>query len=245
MLIFNAVGLLLTYGIEAGADVTPSSVDLCPGYSTFVAEVKGKRLGSFRLNIPGRHNVQNALAAIAVGVELDLTADQLRDGLEHFRGADRRFQVKAEVNGITVIDDYGHHPAEIDATLEAARLFAGPEARIWAIFQPHRYTRTRALMDEFARSFGDCERVWVLDIYPASELPIHGITSEKLVERMWELGFRRGRYVASEQHLINEVLAEARSGATAAAKTTTPTNAKQRHPPITHLVARGTSGITA
>jgi UDP-N-acetylmuramate--alanine ligase len=203
---------LLTYGIEAGADVTASSLDLRPGYSTFVAEMKGKRLGSFRLNLPGRHNVQNALAAIAVGVEIDLTTDQLRDGLEHFRGADRRFQVKAEVNGITVIDDYGHHPAEIGATLEAARLFAGPEARIWAIFQPHRYTRTRALMDEFARCFSDCERVWVLDIYPASELPIHGITSEKLVERMWELGFRRGRYAASEQQLSNEVLAEARSG---------------------------------
>jgi UDP-N-acetylmuramate--alanine ligase len=201
---------LVTYGIENGADVIAPAIDLRPGHSTFAAEVKGKRLGNFRLNIPGRHNVQNALAAIAVGVELDLTADQLQHGLEHFRGADRRFQVKAEVNGISIIDDYGHHPAEIDATLEAARLFAGPDARIWAIFQPHRYTRTQALMDDFARCFGQCERVWVLDIYPASEPAIPGVTSRRLVERMSELGFRRGQYAASEDEAVKGIIAEAR-----------------------------------
>jgi UDP-N-acetylmuramate--alanine ligase len=147
-----------------------------------------------------------------VGIELDLSTDQIREGLEHFHGADRRFQIKAEPNGITVVDDYGHHPAEIRVTLEAARLFAGPEARIWAVFQPHRYTRTRSLMDDFARCFEGCEQVWVLDIYAASETPIPGISSERLVARMRELGFERARYAASEHQAINEILAEARPG---------------------------------
>jgi UDP-N-acetylmuramate--alanine ligase len=154
--------------------------------------------------------VQNALAAVAVGLELDLNTAQIRAGLEHFRGADRRFQVKAESEGVTVVDDYGHHPTEIRATLEAARV-RGPK-RILAVFQPHRYTRTQYLMDEFARCFAACDRVYVLDIYPASEPPIPGITAQRLVERMRELGFDRVRYVPSEQAVIQEVLSEARAG---------------------------------
>jgi len=203
---------VVTYGVQPGADVTVSEMELQRDRSSFVAEVNGGRLGAFTVNVPGRHNVQNALAAVAVGIELDLSADQIREGLEHFRGADRRFQIKAEPNGITVVDDYGHHPAEIRVALEAARLFAGPEARIWAVFQPHRYTRTRSLMDDFARCFEGCEQVWVLDIYAASETPIPGISSERLVARMRELGFEGARYAASENQAINEVLAEARPG---------------------------------
>jgi len=203
---------VVTYGVQPGADVTVSEMELQRDRSSFVAEVNGGRLGAFTVNVPGRHNVQNALAAVAVGIELDLSADQIREGLEHFRGADRRFQIKAEPNGITVVDDYGHHPAEIRVALEAARLFAGPEARIWAVFQPHRYTRTRSLMDDFARCFEGCEQVWVLDIYAASETPIPGISSERLVARMRELGFEGARYAASENQAINEVLDEARPG---------------------------------
>src|SRR6266568_4748857 len=203
---------VVTYGVQPGADVTVSEMELQRDRSSFVAEVNGRRLGAFTVNVPGRHNVQNALAAVAVGIELDLSADQIREGLEHFRGVDRRFQIKAEPNGITVVDDYGHHPAEIRVTLEAARLFAGPEARIWAVFQPHRYTRTRSLMDDFARCFEGCEQVWVLDIYAASETPIPGISSERLVARMRELGFEGARYAASEHQAINEILAEARPG---------------------------------
>ena len=123
---------------------------------------------------------------------------------------DRRFQVKAERNGITVLDDYGHHPAEIRAVMEAARL-RGPR-RILAIFQPHRYTRTKFLMDDFAACFDGCERVYVLDIYPASEPPIPGVTSERLVERMRELGLERARYAPSEKAVIQEVLADAKPG---------------------------------
>src|SRR5579875_3305898 len=180
---------------------------------------KGLFLSSLRFRqIPARSEPRGSwspqraecLAAVGVGLELGLSASQIRQGLERFHGADRRFQVKAEVDGITVVDDYGHHPAEIRATLEAAR--AQGAGRIWAIFQPHRYTRTRFLMDDFAGAFDGCERVYVLDIYPAGEEPIPGITSERLVERMRALGCRAARYAASEADLIAEILGEVESG---------------------------------
>jgi UDP-N-acetylmuramate--alanine ligase len=201
---------VVTYGVEPGADLAAEAVELRPTQSSFEARVKGRSLGRFALHVPGRHNVQNALAAIAVGLELELTDEQIRQGLERFRGADRRFQVKAEWNGITVVDDYGHHPAEIRAVMDAARLRGAH--RVWVIFQPHRYTRTEFLMDDFARCFNGSERVYVLDIYPASEPPIPGITAERLVKRMRELGFDRARYAPSEEAVIHEVLAEAQPG---------------------------------
>jgi UDP-N-acetylmuramate--alanine ligase len=201
---------VVTYGVEAGADISARALELKPAGSSFEVEVRGKSLGRFDISVAGRHNVQNALAAVAVGLELDLRADQIRTGLQDFRGADRRFQVKAEAQGITVVDDYGHHPTEIRATLEAAAL-RGPR-RIWAIFQPHRYTRTQALLDDFARCFDRCDRVYVVDIYPASERPIPGITSQRLVERMHELGFAPARYAPSTEALVQEVLAESRPG---------------------------------
>ncbi len=201
---------LVTYGTEAGADVLGAVNELSSKGSSFRVVVKGRPLGQFSIHVPGRHNVQNALAAVAVGLELDLTAAQIGEGLEMFRGADRRFQVKAESNGVTVVDDYGHHPTEIRATLEAARLRS--PRHLWAIFQPHRYTRTHFLMDEFARCFDGCDRVYVLDIYPASEPPIPGITAERLVGRMHELGFDRACYAPSEQAVIRTVAEEARPG---------------------------------
>jgi len=201
---------VVTYGLDSGADCAASAIELAPRGSAFDVAFKGKSLGRFKLSVTGRHNVQNALAAVAAGVELELSADKIRAGLERFRGVDRRFQVKAEANGITVLDDYGHHPAEIRAVMEAARLRGA--RRILAVFQPHRYTRTKFLMDDFAACFDGCERVYVLDIYPASEPPIPGITSERLVERMRELGLERARYAPSENAVIQEVLADAKSG---------------------------------
>jgi UDP-N-acetylmuramate--alanine ligase len=201
---------MVTYGIEPGADFTARDVELTREGSVFKAERKGSPLGTFSVRVPGRHNVQNALAAIAVGMELDLEPAQIREGLEHFRGADRRFQVKVEAGGIILVDDYGHHPSEIRATLEAARLRA--PGRIWAIFQPHRYTRTKFLMDDFARCFDAAHRVYVLDIYPASEPPIPGINTQRLVERMHELGLDRARYAPTEAEAIAEVLEQARPG---------------------------------
>jgi UDP-N-acetylmuramate--alanine ligase len=201
---------VVTYGIESGSDVSSSNVELGSEGASFEVEVKGNALGQFSIRVPGRHNVQNALAAVAVGLELDLNATQIREGLENFHNADRRFQLKAEVNGITLVDDYGHHPSEIRVTLDAARL--GNWKRIWAIFQPHRYTRTKFLMDDFAGCFNACHRVFVLDIYAASEPPIQGISSQRLVERMRELGFDRARYAPSEEGVIEEVLREAQPG---------------------------------
>jgi UDP-N-acetylmuramate--alanine ligase len=201
---------VVTYGLEPGADLTAADVELNARGASFAARLKGSLLGRFAIHVPGRHNVQNALAAVAVGLELGLSREQLVAGLEKFRGADRRFQVKGSWEGVTVVDDYGHHPTEIRATLEAARLTA--PKRLWVIFQPHRYTRTQFLMDDFARCFDGCDRVYVLDIYPASEPALPGITSQRLVERMRELGYDRARYAASDQEVIREVLAEVRPG---------------------------------
>ena len=186
------------------------SVRLQPQGSSFEVEAAGKRLGSFAVRVPGRHNAQNALAAVAVGLELDLTAQQIRQGLEQFHGADRRFQIKAQRRGVTIVDDYGHHPAEIRATLEAARLL-GPE-RLIVVFQPHRYTRTQFLEDAFANCFQAADRVYVLDIYAASETPIPGVSSEHLVARMAELGFTNARYAPTEQDVIAEILQDWRPG---------------------------------
>ena len=201
---------VVTYGLDLGADVQGSALRLQPRGSNFEVEARTKPLGSFNIRVPGRHNVQNALAAVAVGLELGLSAEQIRQGLERFHGADRRFQIKAEFEGITIVDDYGHHPTEIRATLEAARLWGAK--RVIAIFQPHRYTRTMFLMDDFAQSFQAADQVYVLDIYPASEKPIPGVTSPRLVERMAELGFPRARYAPSEQAVIQGVLEDLRSG---------------------------------
>ena len=199
---------VVTYGLDPGADVQGSSIRLQPQGSCFEVEARAKHVGSFDIHVPGRHNVQNALAAVAVGLELDLSAEEIRRGLDCFQGVDRRFQIKGEFEGITIVDDYGHHPTEIRATLEAARLWGAK--RVIAIFQPHRYTRTLFLMDDFAHSFQAADRVYVLDIYPASEKPIPGVTSQRLVERMAELGFERARYAPSEQAVIQGVLEDLR-----------------------------------
>ena len=201
---------LVTYGLEPGADVTAASVQVSPMGSDFELVIKGRRVARIHLGVPGRHNIQNALAAAAVGLELELEADAVQRGLERFRGVDRRFQIKAQSGGVTVVDDYGHHPAEIRATLAAARDW-GAE-RIWAIFQPHRYTRTKFLMDDFARCFDGVERVYVLDIYPASELPLEGVTSERLVARMHALGFVRAEYARSEEQVRASLVSELRPG---------------------------------
>jgi UDP-N-acetylmuramate--alanine ligase len=166
--------------------------------------------------------VLNATAAIAVGVGLDIPVPQIREALEHFRGVDRRFQLRGTVNGIAVIDDYGHHPTEIWATLAAARQCG--YHKIHVIFQPHRYTRTRDLMEEFTTAFGEADSLYVLDIYPASEQPIEGITGEALARRISEKAValplsrsvRQGgdfvRYTGSFEDAVNAVTERAREG---------------------------------
>jgi UDP-N-acetylmuramate--alanine ligase len=207
---------IVTYGTRRGSDF-----HIKPEKSTFESEDRrpvshfrvayGERdLGEFRLHVPGAHNVLNATAAIAVGIGLDITADDIRMALENFRGVDRRFQLRGKAAGISVIDDYGHHPTEIRATLSAARQCGF--GKIHVIFQPHRYTRTRDLMDEFATAFEDADTLAVLDVYAASETPIEGITGEVLARRISEKGQRQASYVSSFADAVASVVAAAQPG---------------------------------
>jgi UDP-N-acetylmuramate--alanine ligase len=176
----------------------------------FQVTYKKRDLGEFTLHVPGTHNVLNATAAIAVGTALDIPTDQIRLGLEGFRGVDRRFQCKGKSAGISVIDDYGHHPTEIRATLAAARECGF--RRVHVIFQPHRFTRTRDLMDDFATAFVDADTLCVLDIYPASEKPIEGITAEVLAARVAGSGNQNVTYASSFAQAVGSVAALAQPG---------------------------------
>jgi UDP-N-acetylmuramate--alanine ligase len=185
----------ITYGRSAQADFEITRINVVQGLSHFELRHGKDDLGEFELYVPGEHNVLNATAAIATALELDIRSDVIREGLAQFRGVDRRFQVKGVECGVTVVDDYGHHPTEIRATLAAAR--GCDPHRLHVLFQPHRYTRTMHLMDEFARSFHQADRVLVLDIYAASEQAIEGVNAEILVDRMRQYGHRGAEYVGS------------------------------------------------
>ena len=163
--------------------------------SRFRVSYRKQDLGEFTLHVPGVHNVLNATAAIAVGVGLDVGVEAIRTALDQFRGVDRRFQLRGRAAGVSVIDDYGHHPTEIKATLAAARQCGFRKVHV--IFQPHRYTRTRDLMEEFTTAFDDADSLFVLDIYAASEKPIEGITGESLAQRIREKTVKNGRYASS------------------------------------------------
>jgi UDP-N-acetylmuramate--alanine ligase len=207
----------VTYGTKRGSDFlikldarseTPAS-DGRP-LSRFRANYREQDLGEFTLHVPGVHNVLNATAAIAVGVGLDVAADSIRTALDQFRGVDRRFQLRGRVAGVSVIDDYGHHPTEIRATLAAARQCGFRQVHV--IFQPHRYTRTRDLIEEFTTAFGDADSLFVLDIYAASEPPIEGITGEVLAQRIREKTAKVGRYVSSVAEAVDAAAAVAEDG---------------------------------
>ena len=192
---------VMTYGTRRGSDfhIKLAACELNASehhpLSRFQVNYRGKGLGEFTLRIPGTHNLLNATAAIAVGIGLDVSLEHIRTALDNFRGVDRRFQLRGTTAGVSVIDDYGHHPTEIRATLAAARQCG--YRRIHVIFQPHRYSRTQSLLDEFAKSLQDADSIFVLDIYAASEKPIEGITGESLARRIQELGGQEARYVES------------------------------------------------
>jgi UDP-N-acetylmuramate--alanine ligase len=177
---------VVTYGTRADSDFRLTILERAATkgepLSRFNVAFKERDLGEFHLRVPGDHNVLNATAAIAVGIGLEVPVEAIRAALDEFRGVDRRFQVKGRAGGVTVIDDYGHHPTEIRATLAAARQCG--YKRVHVIFQPHRFTRTQLLMDEFATAFRDADTVQVLDIYAASEQPIAGVTGETLAGRI-------------------------------------------------------------
>ncbi len=167
-------------------------------------------LGEFTLHVPGVHNVLNATAAIAVGVGLDVSPDAIRAALDQFRGVDRRFHLRGRAAGVSVIDDYGHHPTEIKATLAAARQCGF--GKVHVIFQPHRYTRTRDLIEEFTTAFDDADSLFVLDIYAASEKPIDGITGEILAQRIREKTLKSGRYANTFADAVDSAAAVAHEG---------------------------------
>jgi UDP-N-acetylmuramate--alanine ligase len=203
----------VTYGTRRGSDfhIKPGTSVLRPGehrpISRFQVTFEQKDLGEFRLHVPGLHNVLNATAAIAVGIGLDIDVDQIRAALENYRGVDRRFQMRGVAGGVTVIDDYGHHPTEVRATLAAARECGF--RKIHVVFQPHRYTRTQLLMDEFANAFHDADTLFVLDIYAASEPPIEGITGAALARRIEDAGKQKARYAQSFAEAAEAVVAQA------------------------------------
>jgi UDP-N-acetylmuramate--alanine ligase len=168
-----------SYGFAPDAHVRARDVELAASSSRYAVSADGRELGRFELGVPGRHNVQNSLAAIAVALELDVAPDAIREGLRAFRGVDRRFQKKGEARGVSVLDDYGHHPTEIKATLAVLRVYAGTRRTV-VLFQPHRYTRTQALWQEFTAAFAGADVLLLVDIYPASEDAIPGVSSELL-----------------------------------------------------------------
>ncbi len=187
----------ITYGLSAQADISAHDIQFDQSFGSGFTVLSGVDvLGKVTLRVPGKHNVYNSLAAIAVGLELDVPFDTIAHALSEFSGADRRFQFKGEEKGVTVVDDYGHHPTEIKATLSAARV-AAPNRRIVVMFQPHRYSRTNDLMDEFASAFNNADVLFVTDIYAASETPIEGINAEVLTGRIKSYGHKNAEYIGA------------------------------------------------
>ncbi len=179
----------VTYGFSRPADYRADGVVAEGMGSAFRILRRGEILGEARIQAPGRHNVSNALAAAATALELGIPFDKVRDGLADYRGVARRFQLKGERNGVTVVDDYGHHPAEVRATLSAARE-VWPSRRLVVAFQPHRYSRTKALFREFLSAFNEADLLLVCEVYPAGEEPIPGATGERLCDAIREHGHR-------------------------------------------------------
>jgi UDP-N-acetylmuramate--alanine ligase len=182
-----------------------------PPLNRFRVSYRKQDMGEFTLHVPGVHNVLNATAAIAVGIGLEVAVEAIRGALDQFRGVDRRFQLRGRAAGVSVIDDYGHHPTEIKATLAAAKQCGF--RKVHAIFQPHRYTRTRDLMEDFTTAFADADSLFVLDIYAASEKPIEGITGEALAQIIREEGGRNSsQYVSSFPEAVSAAAAVAQDG---------------------------------
>jgi UDP-N-acetylmuramate--alanine ligase len=200
----------VTYGFSVQADLVATEVEAHGWGMRFHVRRRGERLGDVALPLPGRHNVQNALAALAVALEAQVPFRTAADALESFRGVERRFETKGSAAGVRVVDDYGHHPSEIRATLAAARgLHSG---RLVVVFQPHRFTRTRDLFDAFADAFHDADRLIVTSIYAAGEEKIPGIESAALVETIRARGHRGVQLVADLEEVPAVLLPELRAG---------------------------------
>ena len=200
----------VTYGLWEPADLTGIILERTEAGARFSVIHQEKPLGEIKINLPGDHYVQNALAAVAVGMELDVSFEAIKKGIESFEGVGRRFEIKGTAGGVMVIDDYGHHPTEIAVTIRAAR--RNLKKRVFVLFQPHRYTRTQALSEQFGRCFDEAEAVYVADIYPAGEAAIPGVSSEVLVSAIKKTGRVDVHYTGSFDEMVDAVAKRAASG---------------------------------
>ena len=202
----------VTYGLSAQADISAHGIRFNQGFgSSFTVWRGSEAIGDVSLRVPGLHNVYNSLAAIAVGFELEVDFAIIAEALGNFTNADRRFQFKGEEAGVLVVDDYGHHPTEIKATLAAAKIGAGGR-RIVVLFQPHRFSRTKDQMEEFARSFNNADVLFVADIYAASEDPIEGVTSEVLTEAVKRYGHKNAHFLGALEGAADILRGQVREG---------------------------------
>lgn len=202
----------VTYGLTAQADISAHDIKYDAMFgSTFTVWSGDEVLGEIHLPVPGKHNVYNALAATAAALELEVPFDRIADSFKLFKNADRRFQIKGEENGILVVDDYGHHPTEILATLSAAKNNSDGRRTV-VVFQPHRYSRTQELMHEFALAFNNADVLYVLDIYAASEQPIEGISAEILTENIKKFGHKNANYIGDIDTAVDKILPELQHG---------------------------------
>ncbi len=201
----------LTYGLGDDVDLQAREVAYNGLKTTYEVLWGEERLGRITIHAPGLHHVLNSLAAVGVGLELEIPFEQIQEGLAKYSGVGRRFDVLGECHGITVVDDYGHHPTEIKATLQALSQ-AWPKSRRVVLFEPHRYSRTRALMDEFVEVFKEADVLWITEIYPASEEPIVGVSGERLARSIREKWGRPVHYVEKTADLPQAVVPSLQPG---------------------------------
>ena len=201
---------ITTYGLLPQADMQAENIKLSENRSRFAVKFKGREMGNVELQVPGIHNVKNSLAAASIGLELDIPWENITLGLRQFGGVKRRFEIKGESKGIMVVDDYAHHPTEIEATLKAAR--DGWNRRIIAVFQPHLYSRTRDFAEEFGKAFFNCDILIVTDIYAAREEPIPGISGELVSQTAKRYGHRQVHYKAETEEILPFLMSLLKNG---------------------------------
>ncbi|MFH1784708.1 MAG: UDP-N-acetylmuramate--L-alanine ligase [bacterium] len=190
----------ITYGIKKKADIVACDIVTSSFETQFNLKCSGKKMGSIKLSVPGIHNVYNALAAIAVAMELDVSVDNIREGFSDFSGVERRIEMKGDINGVIVIDDYAHHPTEIKATLDALR--GSCKKRLIAVFQPHRFSRTKLLAKDFGTAFDAADVVVVTDIYPAGEKPIPGVSAQLIKESIEAHNHKEVEFFSSSNEIV-------------------------------------------
>ncbi len=202
----------VTFGLSAQADISAKDIRYNDTFgSTFTVSKGDKTLGEIELPVPGKHNVYNALAATAVALEMDIPFEKVAEAFAGFKNANRRFQLKGQASGVMVVDDYGHHPTEVVATLSAAKNSSGGKRTV-VVFQPHRYSRTKELMDEFVVAFNNADVLYILDIYAASEQPIEGITAEILAENIKKFGHKNVNYIGGIETATEKVIGSLQTG---------------------------------